>query len=153
MSEETANLPALPEKQDSRPTTREGRANAVKPWKTSKRLKRRFRKILSSKELYASLEEIVKDHKHPHFIRALEILLKYGEIPVVDPVVDDGDEETPLQPTALPPVVARTTETVRRIYGENGELLKVIGKKEVRVKNAPPVQQNDVVDGDYTIEE
>lgn len=146
MSDETPNLPALPEK---RPTTREGRANAVRPWKTSKRLKRRFRKILSSKELYASLEEIVKDNKHPHFIRALEILLRYGEIPVVDPRVEDEENES-LQPTALPPVV-RTKETVTRIYGEDGALLKVFGKKEMKVRKQ--AAQGEIVDADYTIEE
>jgi hypothetical protein len=133
MSDEP-QLPALPETTEKRPTTRAGRAAAVKPWQTSKRFKRRARKIISSKEMYASLQEIIKDNKHPHFIRALELLLKYAEIPVVDPIVDDGEDESPLQPTALPPIVREThTRTVREIYGEGGELLKVFGKKKSRV--------------------
>jgi hypothetical protein len=148
--DETPNLPALPEQK--RPTTREARRNAVKPWRTSKRLKRRFRKILSSKELYNSLEEIIKDPKNPHFMRAMELMLRYAEIPVVDPIADDGEDAAEgLQPTALPPVV-RTKETVTKIFNEAGDLVKVIGKKEARLGKGTQPPSSNIIDAEYTVE-
>jgi hypothetical protein len=121
----------------------------VKPWKTSKRVKRRFRKILSSKELYASLEAIIKDPDHKNFASTLRLLLEYGEIAKIDPVMEDDDTPDSMQPTALPPHVHRK-ETVTKVFNEAGDLIKVFGKQELKLKKK---QEAEIVDAEFTVEE
>lgn len=131
MSDE--NLPAVPEVNEKRPTTRAGRAAAVKPWKTSKRVKRQFREFLSTRELYDSIRNIIKDDRHPHFMKMLELMLEYGEVRKVDPIMEDDDTPDQLQPSALPPHVHRT-EVVKKVFNEAGDLIKVFGSQTLKVK-------------------
>lgn len=120
------------------------------PWTHRARVERRFKKILSSRALYKSIKTIITNPDHEHFPKVLQILLDRGVGPVKQEVVMEGGIGA--GPTALPPIV-QTRETISKIYNEQGELIKTIGHRQVKITGLPPGKPEEIPEAEFSVEE